>query len=167
VVAVNLRDAITRALTDQPAPPQTRAELMRAVRADAPTQRAAAAQAGVSARTWQRWAAGTQNPSAASLGRLRAAGMASSVPRERRERMRTSTGPDLGVIKADIQVSNDRRTRRIRPGNGLRAGWAEPVLNAYAADGPDAAASAYVAALESRGCIGAHVEIHDVDELHF
>ena len=74
------------------------------------TKTAAARQAGVTLRTWQRWRAGTQRPRPATLRRVEQVHRESRNP-GRRGRILAGTG--TLVIEGSVRVSDETRIRTI------------------------------------------------------
>lgn len=144
------------------------AQMARQVRADAGSQRAAAAALGVNVATFRRWEAGqTKAPKgAASLKQA-------AVSAWRRARMTPARearlrGKPPWSLAGEVEFSNDVRARTIQPGRSLPAGNLNDALDAYLR-GDDVAAAAEMEDLVRRYAAtggvraGVSVAVRDVD----
>lgn len=147
------------------------AQMTADVRAAAGSQKAAAAQLGVSTKTLRRWESGAvKTPK--GLGGLQQA--ARSALRRARMGPRTEAklrGTPDWQLTGEIKVSSEVRRRTIRPGARLPAGNLSPALDHYLA-GDDAAAGAALAAAvqqyhrgDGPARPGGGMEVVDVEQL--
>lgn len=112
----------------------------------------AAASAGISDRTWRDWRSGTHPPSARSIRKLEAAyARQVTVPALRRA-VKRKGAPNKATVSAEIwwtdsdkKNNGDQRTVKL---TGLRRVMA-PVIRAWGAAGPEAAADAFERACAS------------------
>lgn len=101
----------------------------------------AAKAAGVSPRTWRRWAKGESKPKPDSDKKLTKAYRDSLVPKGRRERIAKATkqlrpgerGKGGLTITGNVTVSSDTRRRTLKLGQHLPEGSLEAVMNAILA----------------------------------
>jgi len=122
---------------------------------------AAARQAGVTLRTWERWVTGQHKPRAASLARLARAQRESRLTPRRRQRL--SSGGGL-TVTGTVRVSADTRTRTVNLGDDLDPELAERMADAYQSGDEEALDQALQEAITE---YVPGMEVLDVDSIRF
>ena len=124
---------------------------------------AAARDAGVTLRTWQRWRAGTQKPRPATLDRLRAAQRRARLPASRERKLRRGTG--TLYVDGAMAISSDVRTRGVSiPGGDLSERTRDDLVDAFLRGSEEELAAALQ---EAMSAYVPGLTIEDVDHIAY